>query len=503
MFGEPLHALDVEVVGGLVEHQQVQFLDQGRGQRNASSLTAGETVDGRGEAEIVDADAGEDVADPRVAGPLVIGDPERSEHHLADRGSFGEDTALGDDGHPQSPDPAHPARVRLLDPRQHLEQGGLATAVESDDADALAFVHAEGHRVEQRLDAERLRHLLEIDQIRHQRDPFESTSITRAPGTGPLATRPVRHTPAPESSALTDSAASASAHRKAQVGPEPETMPASAPAVTPARRVRRSCGASDSAAACRSLPSNGASAAASPVASACSRGSASPTRGGAPAARRRSSSRYTAGVLSPPFASASTQWKVLRESTGYYFANNSPVMEVTAITHRRDFIYPGLCPWTADVDMLLSLAAGAELLGQLRGLVRGAVDLELIGGTIGFSAVVAVDGKACPRHEARRLAHLALNLDRRLKTVTVVDDDIDIRDPRQVSWALATRCQPQRDTLIIGGTEGYVIDPSVVDGTGSKIGFVATRGDGAQFDKIDMPRAAVDKARRVWAALAS
>lgn len=191
------------------------------------------------------------------------------------------------------------------------------------------------------------------------------------------------------------------------------------------------------------------------------------------------------------------------ENTGYYFANNSPVMEVTAITHRRDFIYPGLCPWTADVDMLLSLAAGAELLGQLRGLVRGAVDLELIGGTIGFSAVVAVDGKACPRHEARRLAHLALNLDRRLKTVTVVDDDIDIRDPRQVSWALATRCQPQRDTLIIGGTEGYVIDPSVVDGTGSKIGFVATRGDGAQFDKIDMPRAAVDKARRVWAALAS
>src|SRR5574340_767376 len=320
MFGEPLHALDVEVVGGLVEHQQVQFLDQGRGQRNASSLTAGETVDGRGEAEIVDADAGEDVADPRVAGPLVIGDPERSEHHLADRGSFGEDTALGDDGHPQSPDPAHPARVRLLDPRQHLEQGGLATAVESDDADALAFVHAEGHRVEQRLDAERLRHLLEIDQIRHQRDPFESTSITRAPGTGPLATRPVRHTPAPESSALTDSAASASAHRKAQVGPEPETMPASAPAVTPARRVRRSCGASDSAAACRSLPSNGASAAASPVASACSRGSASPTRGGAPAARRRSSSRYTAGVLSPPFASASTQWKVLRESTGSSFS---------------------------------------------------------------------------------------------------------------------------------------------------------------------------------------
>jgi 2,5-furandicarboxylate decarboxylase 1 len=38
------------------------------------------------------------------------------------------------------------------------------------------------------------------------------------------------------------------------------------------------------------------------------------------------------------------------ENTGYYFSNISPVVEVTAVTHRRDFIYPALCPWTADVD---------------------------------------------------------------------------------------------------------------------------------------------------------
>lgn len=186
------------------------------------------------------------------------------------------------------------------------------------------------------------------------------------------------------------------------------------------------------------------------------------------------------------------------ENTGYYFSNVSPVMEVTAITHRRDFIFPGLCPWTADVDMLLSLAAGAELLGQLLSQVNGVVDLELIGGTIGFSAVIAVKG--CPRTEVRRLIHLALNLDRRLKSVTVVDDDVNVREPREVAWALATRFQPDRDTVILDGLEGYVIDPSAgASGHGAKIGFVATRGAGAEFDKVAIPAAAATKARAVLA----
>jgi hypothetical protein len=64
--------------------------------------------------------------------------------------------------------------------------------------------------------------------------------------------------------------------------------------------------------------------------------------------------------------------------------------------------------------------------------------------------------------DVRRLIHLALAMDKRLKLVTVVDDDVDIRDPREVAWALATRFQPDRDTVILSGMEGYVIDPSCV-----------------------------------------
>lgn len=187
------------------------------------------------------------------------------------------------------------------------------------------------------------------------------------------------------------------------------------------------------------------------------------------------------------------------ENTGYYFANVSPVIEVTAITHRDNFIYPGLCPWSADVDTLLSLAAGAELLGQLREHVAGVVDLELTPGTASFSAVVSV--RSCPRHEARRLIMLALNLDKRLKMITVVDDDVDVRDAREVGWAMATRMQPDRDTVLIEGAEGYVIDPSASASGGSKIGFNATRGSGPEFDKVAFPAAAAAKARTLIAEL--
>lgn len=150
------------------------------------------------------------------------------------------------------------------------------------------------------------------------------------------------------------------------------------------------------------------------------------------------------------------------------------------------------------MDTLLSLAGGAELLGQLKGLVRGVVDLDLVPGTCSFAAVIAV--KDCPAPEARRLIHLALTLDRRLKTVTVVDDDVDIRNPREVAWALATRFQAERDAVILNGMEGYVIDPSAAGG-GSKMGFDATRGAEAIFDKIAMPPAAVARARAVAATL--
>ena len=241
-------------------------MNQGRSESHAATLTAGQAVDlgvqcgplATG-AQVVDADTREHRTDARVAGPFVLRHSERPQDHFTDSGAGRQHTALRHDGHTQSADAADASRIRLLHTREDFEHGRLTATVETDDADALALLDAQGDPVEQRLDAERLRHVFQIDQIRHQCCPFAALSSIRAPGTGPLATRTVRHTPAPASSALTSTADCASAQRKAHVGPEPETMPAKAPASTPARSVRRRSGLSESAAACRSLPSSGAS----------------------------------------------------------------------------------------------------------------------------------------------------------------------------------------------------------------------------------------------------
>ena len=59
--------------------------------------------------------------------------------------------------------------------------------------------------------------------------------------------------------------------------------------------------------------------------------------------------------------------------------------------------------------------------------------------------------------------------------VTVVDEDIDIGNPVRVEWAMVTRWQPDKDTIILSNQKGSSLDPSRnADGTTSKVGFDAT-----------------------------
>src|SRR5699024_6968344 len=309
--GQPLHALDVEVVGRLVQHEQVEVLHEGRGQRDAPALAAREVVDGGVQTEVVDADAVEHGADPRVARPRAGGPSEPADHGLPD-GRGGDLGALGDHREPQAADPGHSAGIGCGDPAEHLEQSGLAATVESHHADAVAGVDAQGDVVEDLADPEGDRALLEVDEVGGGHRYFlVGVSGMWAPLTGPRVIRSSRATPSSLTSVATTRAESWSAQKNRQVGPEPETIARRAPASSPARRVRRRAGRSDSAAACRSLPSRGATARGSSPASARISGSAGPTRGrsrpsAARCSRSRSNSASTAGVARPPAVVATT-----------------------------------------------------------------------------------------------------------------------------------------------------------------------------------------------------
>ena len=69
----------------------------------------------------------------------------------------------------------------------------------------------------------------------------------------------------------------------------------------------------------------------------------------------------------------------------------------------------------------------------------------------------------------------ALDGHKSMKQVIVVDGDIDVTNASRVEWALMTRWQPDKDTLILSRQKGSSLDPSrSSDGTTSKIGLDAT-----------------------------
>src|SRR5436309_954344 len=77
--------------------------------------------------------------------------------------------------------------------------------------------------------------------------------------------------------------------------------------------------------------------------------------------------------------------------------------------------------------------------------------------------------------QAKNAILAALGADLYMKRIVVVDEDVDVFDDRQVNWAIATRCQPDRDIAIITNARGSDLDPSARDdGHTAKWGVDAT-----------------------------
>ena len=76
-----------------------------------------------------------------------------------------------------------------------------------------------------------------------------------------------------------------------------------------------------------------------------------------------------------------------------------------------------------------------------------------------------------------------------MKHVTIVDEDIDVYDDRDVEWAVATRFQADRGLVVLNGVRGSSIDPSAHDGLTSEVGIDATKplgADSRMFEKATM-----------------
>ena len=187
------------------------------------------------------------------------------------------------------------------------------------------------------------------------------------------------------------------------------------------------------------------------------------------------------------------------EFVGYLSpADAAPVFEVTALTHRDRPIYHAINGYSRETIMLRKYVLEASLLKVLQGAVPIVTDAEMTaGGLHRFHAVVQVK-KATPQHDGlqRNAIFAAFGALKDLDLVIVVDEDIDIRDPHDVEYALATRMEASRDLIVMPAARGHEYIRVGQNGIRAKLGIDATIpfADKARFARCAFEQVTVDPA---------
>jgi 4-hydroxy-3-polyprenylbenzoate decarboxylase len=168
------------------------------------------------------------------------------------------------------------------------------------------------------------------------------------------------------------------------------------------------------------------------------------------------------------------------DHTGYYNVQaRFPVFTVECVTHRHRPIYHstymGRAPY--DEPSVLAMALNEVFIPILQQPFPEIVDFYLPPEACSYRVAVVSIKKRYPGH-ARRIMFAVWSHLRQFtytKFVIVTDDDINVRDWKEVIWAISTRVDPARDTLIVEHTPiDYLDFASPVAGLGSKMGLDAT-----------------------------
>lgn len=146
-------------------------------------------------------------------------------------------------------------------------------------------------------------------------------------------------------------------------------------------------------------------------------------------------------------------------------AGQKPLAKITAITHRKDPIYYGYISQMppSESTTLQSLSNAGLIMKMLRHDLGYEtvtdVHIDLTYGGMLAHGIISMKPQY-PGH-AKRVGRSVAN-ETQLKRVTVVDDDIDIRDPMHMDWAMNSRMNAANDTIIIDDVfSSAILDPTV------------------------------------------
>ena len=167
------------------------------------------------------------------------------------------------------------------------------------------------------------------------------------------------------------------------------------------------------------------------------------------------------------------------DHTGYYNEQERfPVFSIERISMRRDPIY--LSTYTGkppDEPAVLGMALNEVFVPLLQKQFPEITDFYLPPEGCSYRLAVVSMKKQYPGHAKRVMFGIWSFLRQFMYTkfIIVTDDDVDIRDWKEVIWALTTRVDPARDTLLAERTPiDYLDFASPVSGLGSKMGIDAT-----------------------------
>lgn len=196
------------------------------------------------------------------------------------------------------------------------------------------------------------------------------------------------------------------------------------------------------------------------------------------------------------------------DHTGYYNeVEQFPVFTVERITHRKNPIYHSTYTGKPiDEPAVLGVALNEVFVPLLQQQFPEITDFYLPPEACSYRMAIVSMKKQYPGHAKRVMMGVWSFLRQFMYTkfVIVVDDDIDVKNWKEVIWAISTRVDPTRDTTLIDNTPiDYLDFASPVSGLGSKMGIDATNKLSGETDRewgesITMDQSVIDKIDSIW-----
>ncbi len=175
----------------------------------------------------------------------------------------------------------------------------------------------------------------------------------------------------------------------------------------------------------------------------------------------------------------------------YDVVRQEPVFVVKAITHRRDALWHALLPGALEHKLLMGMPREPTIFKKVNEVVR-CLDVNVNpGGCSWLHAIVQIDKQA--EDDGKKAIQAAFAGHRSAKHVYVVDADVDIYNPLEVEWAMATRFQGDQDLVILDKSPGSSLDPSSEPGSHAttRVGFDLTKplaAKGKSYDRAPFPK---------------